>query len=91
MPWAIVEAEDEASNGDWLTHILPVVEHTGSDSREEEEAFLERLVSAGCPCLTDDDDCVTSTYFGHTLSASCPCGPKARESDPGCYIHNQVN
>lgn len=89
MPWAVVEATDDET-GELLTHVVPIVEHDGFKTKEEAEVFLKRVVDAGLPCLTDEDDTITATYFGHTLSASCPCEPKQSESDPGLYTHNQV-
>ena len=89
MPWAVIEAPD--TDGDVLVHIMPVVEVGGFGTREEAEDFLARVESCGAPCLTDENDTITATYFGHRLSKECPCNPQPKESDPGCYIHKQAN
>lgn len=89
MPWGVVEAPD--TDGDVLVHILPVVEVDGFETKQEAEEFLERVIAAGSPCLTDEEDNITATYFGHTLSKKCVCSPKPKESDPGCYIHKAAN
>lgn len=91
MPWTVIEHEDEET-GELLTHVMPVVQE-GSDfkTKEEAEAFIQRVVAAGNPCLTDEEDSIVATYFGHTLSASCPCNPKPRESDSFLYVHNAAN
>jgi len=89
MPWALIEAEDEKT-GDWFVHIVPVVDVNGFDTKEEAESFLRRVEAAGEPCVTDGEGNITATYFGHILSPSCPCGPKEKEADPGCYIHRQA-
>ncbi len=87
--WALIEAED-TNTGNLLTHIVPVVPFDGFETKAEADEFLEKLDAAGSPCITNENDEVTATYFGHTLTSDCQCGAKPMESDPGCYCHKEL-
>jgi hypothetical protein len=96
MPWAVVETQDE-DTGEMLTHILPVVKISGFNTEQEAIDFREKCIAAGggdegkAPVLTDKEDNVTATFFGHVLKAACVCGPQRHENDPWVYTHREAN
>ncbi|MDE2103574.1 MAG: hypothetical protein KGL39_40415 [Patescibacteria group bacterium] len=92
--WAIVQAPDPETGEVW-DHIMPVVHVDGFATAKEAWEFLQRVEAAGPPgeppCLTDDDDHIIATFFGHTLRASCPCQPTVGGIDGGILTHHQAN
>lgn len=93
MPWSVVEVYED--NGDVLTHIVPTVTIDGFKTKKQAEDFLKRVEASGPPghpaCLTDENENIIATFFGHRLKPDCPCGPKINESDPGLYMHKALN
>jgi hypothetical protein len=90
MPWCIVEMTS-VETGDLHTHILPCAKVEPFATEEEALAFLVKCENAGDPVLTDANDNVTETYFGHTLSPKCVCDPKQSAIDSRLYIHRAAN
>lgn len=92
--WALVEAPDPDTGEIW-DHIVPIVEAPSFPSAEAAMEFLDRVEQAGPPgdppCLTDSDDFIVATYFGHTLRKDCPCSPRVGGLDDGLLIHRQAN
>jgi hypothetical protein len=98
VKWALVEAPDTAGDGNGgpgevLAHILPVVEVSGFRTAREAGEFRARCMTADDPppVLTDDEDRVTATFFGHRLSRGCVCCPTPKESDAGLLVHHLAN
>lgn len=89
--WALIEAPDENKSDEIFTHIMPIVVVDGFKTAKEAYEFRLKCIAAGSPVITDDDDMVTGTYFGHTLSKDCPCAPTPRESDASLLTHHQAN
>lgn len=90
MPWCIVEMTN-LDTGEVDTHILPCAKVEPFATEEEALAFLVKCDDAGDPVLTDEDDNITETYFGHTLSAKCVCDPKQAPAPSTLYIHRAAN
>ncbi len=90
MPWAVIAVHDE-DTGDCETHIVPVSEVKPFLSEQEALAFLEKMDAIGSPVVTDEEDNVTATYRGHTLTDDCSCNPKRDPDDPALRIHNAAN
>ena len=89
MKWGVVSTQD--TDGNMLTHILPIVPVDGFSTELEARLFRLKCLASGSPVLTDENDIIIATFFGHTLSKSCICGPSPKESDHGCWIHRAAN
>jgi hypothetical protein len=93
MPWSVVEVYEDG--GDVITHIIPTVTIDGFKTKKEATAFLAKCEASGPPghpaCLTDENDNIIATFFGHSLTRDCACGAYPKESDPGMYIHKALN
>ena len=80
--WALIESEDR------IVHIVPITLVQGFGTERQAWDFLVRMDALGNPVLTDDEDNVTATYIGHTLTSDCSCCPTPGESDPGVLTHH---
>lgn len=86
--WSPIEEHDEFDVVK-AVHIMPVVMTDGFKTEQEAWDFLEKVEATGCPCLTDEDDNIICTYFGHIVSSNCPCSPELHsESLLPTYYHH---
>jgi len=87
--WSPVEERDEFEVV-IAVHIMPVIMTEGFNTEQEAWDFLEKVENAGCPCLTDKDDNIVCTYFGHTVTADCPCSPRLQSETLLPTYYHQV-
>lgn len=88
--WSPIEERDDADVV-CAVHIMPIVMTEGFATEKEAWDFLQQVEAAGCPCLTDEEGTIVSTYFGHTVKANCSCSPELRrDALLPTYIHRMT-
>ena len=77
--------------GEFHGHIVPVTMVDGFKTEDEAWRFLERCEAAGNPVVTNDDDEIEATYFGHTLEPKCLCHPELKDGLAPYFLHHLPN
>jgi hypothetical protein len=91
LKWSPIEERDEFEVVK-AVHVMPVVMTENIFATEQEaQAFVKSLKEENFPCLTDDDNNVVATYFGHTVNVDCPCCPDARaDTIIPTFVHRPI-